>query len=64
MSKREVQPIYARVSDSKVVFGVSRATMYRWISAGFVTLHKRGGCSFLKVKDVLHYIETGEPIAA
>lgn len=52
-------PIYVRPARSYELFGVSRSTLYRWASAGHITIYKRGGASFVKVSEVSAYIEGG-----
>ena len=41
-------PIFVRPMQVPAVYGISRATLYRWASKGLVTIHKRGGCSFVR----------------
>ncbi|WP_296763788.1 helix-turn-helix domain-containing protein [Sediminimonas sp.] len=48
--------ITCRPSQAPQVFGVSRATIYRWAKAGHITLYHRGGMAFVRVDDVLAYI--------
>lgn len=59
MASTKTQPkaIYARPSDSAQVFGVSRATLYRWAKAGAFRIYKRGTASFVKISEVCAYIE-------
>lgn len=50
---------FIRPSQAQDVFGISRATLYRWAGKGWITIHKRGGCSFVEV-DQLKKAITGE----
>ncbi len=59
MSTTVLQPLFVRVSDCPTVFGISRATIYRWKNAGDVKIFKRGGASFVKVSEMEDLI-TGE----
>ena len=54
-----LQPLFVRVRDCPIVFGISRATIYRWKNAGDVKIYKRGGASFVKVTEMEELI-TGE----
>lgn len=54
------QPVYCRPSHARAIFGISRATIYRWAAAGHITLHKRGAATFVKVAEVAAYIERGD----
>lgn len=49
-------PITCRPCDAKEVFGVSRATIYRWAEAGHISIYKRAGMSFLDVSEVRNFI--------
>lgn len=50
-------PLYVRVVDSQPVFGIHRATVYRWAAAGLIRIHKRGSASFLSVAEMKRLIE-------
>lgn len=50
-------PVYVRPRDSKLVFGISRATLYRWADRGAITIFRRGSASFVSVAEVSAYIE-------
>ena len=50
-------PIYVRVSRAPEVFDISVATIYRLAQRGAITIHKRGGSSWIKVAEVSAYIE-------
>lgn len=50
-------PIYIRPVRAQEVFGVHRATLYRWAKDGHITIHKRGSASFVRVDEVMKYIE-------
>lgn len=50
-------PIYVRVSQAPEVFGVSTSTIYRLAQRGEITIHKRGGASFLRVSEMVDFIE-------
>ena len=50
-------PIYARPVDAPRIFGISRSTLYRWAAAGYVTIHRRGGASFVRIEEVCAFIE-------
>ena len=52
--------IYTRVSRAQEIFGVHRATIYRWASTGKIKIYKRGRCSFLKNAEMEELIEGGE----
>lgn len=54
---KDVQPIYIRAAHVQAVFGFHRSTLYRWVAAGHITLHKRGGASFVKVAEVMAFVE-------
>lgn len=55
-----VPPLYVRVSDSRKVFGMHPATVYRWAKAGKLTIHKVGSVSLLRVSDVEAMIHASE----
>lgn len=55
-------PLYVRVSQAQEVFGLHRSTIYRWASAGLLTIHKRGNCSFLRVAEMQNLIEGGNSL--
>ena len=57
------QPIFVRVSHSQAAFGLHPSTIYRLAQRGLVTIHKRGGASFLRTSEMIAYIE-GTPSAA
>ncbi|WP_146590915.1 helix-turn-helix domain-containing protein [Puniceibacterium confluentis] len=46
-----------RPSDAPAVFSVSRATIYRWAKAGYITIYKRTGISLIDVDEVKAYIK-------
>lgn len=50
-------PIYIRPVRSKEVFGVHRCTLYRWAADGHIKIYKRGAASFVRVDEVIKYIE-------
>ena len=52
-----LQPIYVRPTRAPEVFGVSRATIYRWAAKGVIRIYKRGTQSFVKVSEVTSYVE-------
>lgn len=54
-------PIYVRPSRAQQMFGVHRATLYRWADAGHITIHKRGTASFVRVDEVRACIEGSQP---
>lgn len=49
-------PVTCRPSQAPQVFGVSRATIYRWADRGHIRLYHRAGMTFLRVDEVLAYI--------
>lgn len=53
------QRLYVRVADSRKVFGVHPATVYRWAKAGKLTIHKVGSVSLLRVSEVHTFIRDG-----
>ena len=55
-------PLYVRVAQAQEVFGLHRSTIYRWASAGLLTIHKRGNCSFLRVAEMESLIEGGDSL--
>lgn len=58
----QMQPIMVRVSKAQQVFGVHRATIYRWAGAGSIKIYKCGSASFVKTEEILAHI-TGEGAA-
>lgn len=52
-----IAPLYIRVSQVQAMFGVHRATVYRQAQEGAITIYKRGGASFLKVAEMVAWIE-------
>lgn len=56
----DARALYIRPSQAQQVFGISRATIYRWADAGAFKIHKRGNASFVKIADVTRYIEGGQ----
>lgn len=50
-------PIFVRVSQAPEVFGYSTSTIYRLAQRGEIKIHKRGGSSFLRVSEIVAYIE-------
>ncbi len=51
-----IRPVTCRPAQAQQVFGVSRATIYRWADKGHIKIYKRGGVALVKVEDVLSYI--------
>lgn len=58
------EPIFIRVSQAPEVFGMSVSTIYRLRDRGAITIHKRGSASFLRVAEMIAYIEGDEGEAA
>lgn len=56
-------PIFVRVSKAQEVFGLHPSTIYRLAQRNEITIHKRGGASFLRTSEMIAYIE-GAPSAA
>lgn len=56
---RAPQPVLCRPVHCQEVFGISRATLYRWAKDGHITIYKKGPMSFVKVEEVLSHIEQG-----
>ena len=54
-------PIFVRVAQAPEGFGVSTSTIYRLAQRGEIPIHKRGGASFLRVSDMVAYIEGRDP---
>lgn len=54
------KPLFVRVSDAKEMFGVHRATIYRWAEAGKLTIHKVGSVSLLSVAEMEAMITGGK----
>ncbi|PYE80919.1 helix-turn-helix domain-containing protein [Pseudoroseicyclus aestuarii] len=52
-------PIYVRINAAPELFGASLRTFYRWANDGSIRIYKRGGCSFVKVTEVMAWIEEG-----
>lgn len=52
----KITPVTCRPTQAPQVFGVSRATIYRWAEKGHITLYQRAGMTFVKVDEVLSYI--------
>ena len=42
-------PIFIRPNRVQAVFGIHRATLYRWAGAGHIKLIKRGSQTFVEV---------------
>ncbi|WP_017999052.1 helix-turn-helix domain-containing protein [Paracoccus sp. N5] len=55
------QPIYIRPGKAQQMFGVHRATLYRWANAGHITIHKRGAATFVRLDEVRAFIEGNQP---
>lgn len=55
------QPILCRPTQAPAILGISRTTLYRWISQGHVTKIQRGSMTFVRVSEVMAYI-TGEKV--
>lgn len=55
------QPIYVRPVRAQQLFGVHRATLYRWAKDGHITIHKRGSTSFIHVDELRAFIEGNQP---
>ena len=51
---------YIKVSDVDRVYGISRSTIYRAVSAGKIRIRKFGSSSLLKIEEMDALIE-GEP---
>ncbi|MDN5569573.1 MAG: helix-turn-helix domain-containing protein [Paracoccus sp. (in: a-proteobacteria)] len=49
-------PIFIRPVQVKELFGIHRATLYRWAAAGHIKIHKRGAASFVSVSEVTDFI--------
>lgn len=49
-------PIMVRPSQAKEVFGVHRATLYRWAAEKHIKIHKRGKMSFVDPNEVRAFI--------
>ena len=57
MSSQNQAAVMVRVSQAKPVFGVHRATLYRWAAAGHINIYKRGtGASFVDPTQVKNFI--------
>lgn len=54
------KPIFVRVAHAQEMFGVHRATIYRWAEAGKVTIHKVGSVSLLNVAEMEAMITGGK----
>lgn len=52
-------PLYIRPKRALEVFGVHKATLYRWAAAGHIRIYKRGAASFFRVAEIENFI-TGE----
>ena len=52
-----IKPLYIRVSDSQNIFGIHPSTIYRLAHRGEITIHKRGGSSFLRISEIEQWIE-------
>lgn len=52
-------PIFVRPAQIKALFGIHRATLYRWAAAGHITIHKRGAASFVSVAEISNFITGG-----
>lgn len=50
-------PEYLRPADVAKAFSVHRSTVYRWRTAGLLTIIKRGGMSFIRAQQVRDLIE-------
>lgn len=53
----DMKPLYVKVSESKAVFGLHPATIYRAVNRGTIRIHKVGSSSLLKVAEVEAFIE-------
>ena len=65
----KITPVTCRPTQAPQVFGVSRATIYRWADKGYIRLYQRAGMTFVKVDEVLAYItglgdQMGDPAPA
>lgn len=60
--KRSCPPFHVRVARAQDVLGLHRSAIYRWDSAGLLTIHKRGNCSFLRVAEMESLIEGGKSL--
>ena len=57
------KPLFVRMAQCQEVFGVHRATFYRWAADGLITIHKRGAISLLKVSEVEAFLEGREQLS-
>lgn len=60
METASPKPLYVRVSQSQDVFGIHRATIYRWANKGWIRIYKRGAISLLKVAEIEALLEEAE----
>lgn len=49
-------PLFIRPARVSELFGIHRATLYRWAAAGHVKIHKRGAATFVSVKELSDFI--------
>ena len=56
MQNANTAPITCRPTQAQQIFGVSRATIYRWAERGHIRLYQRAGMTFIKVDEVMAYI--------
>ena len=52
-------PIFTRVNKVPSVYGIGKSTLYRWAERGDVTIHRRGGCSFVRDAEMVELITAG-----
>lgn len=57
-----IVPMFVPVRESKERFGFSRATAYRWAENGAFRIYKRGNIAFLKVEEVVEYLEASHQL--
>ena len=55
------QPVSCRVSDAKAMFGLSRATIYRWAAKGHIKIYKKSSMSFVNVSELWDFIQKESP---
>ena len=55
-------PIFTRVNKVPSVYGIGKSTLYRWAERGDVTIHRRGGCSFVRDAEMVELITVGKEI--
>lgn len=56
MAQAMQAPLFVRPVDAKAVFGIHRATLYRWAEQGHIRIYKRGAASFVSTAEVSNYI--------